>query len=42
LFDLSAFQLATGLRIGEALAVLRRDVDLDLVRELARVSCFMT
>jgi integrase len=30
LFDLSAFLLATGLRIGEALAVLWRDVDLDL------------
>jgi site-specific recombinase XerC len=30
LFDLSAFLLARGLRIVEALAVLRRDVDLDL------------
>jgi integrase len=30
LFDLSAFLLATGLRIGEALAVLWCDVDLDL------------
>lgn len=30
LFDLSAFLLATGLRIGEALAVLWREVDLDL------------
>ena len=30
LFDLSAFLLATGLRIGEAVAVLWRDVDLDL------------
>jgi integrase len=30
LFDLSAFLLATGLRIGEALAVLWRDVDLEM------------
>ena len=30
LFDLSAFLLATGLRIGEALALLWRDVDLDM------------
>jgi integrase len=30
LFDLSAFLLATGLRIGEALAVLWREIDLDL------------
>jgi integrase len=30
LFDLSAFLLATGLRIGEVLAVLWRDVDLDM------------
>jgi integrase len=29
LFDLSAFLLATGLRIGEALAVLWREIDLD-------------
>jgi integrase len=29
LFDLSAFLLATGLRIGEALAVVWREVDLD-------------